>query len=134
MPDLAGIHHVKLPVSDAASSRCWYTRTLGLAVDIEFVEDGRLVGVALCDAGRTLSLALRTDPDRAASLRDFDPLALAVPTRLELERWRDHLDQLGETHGGIVQGHQGWALVGLRDPDGIEIRLYTQERHDQGGL
>ena len=33
---------------------------------------------------------------------------------------------LDERHGGIVTGHNGGAvLVGLHDPDGIEIRLYA---------
>jgi hypothetical protein len=31
-----------------------------------------------------------------------------------------------------MTGHQGWVLAGLHDPDGIEIRLYTIERHDEG--
>jgi hypothetical protein len=32
----------------------------------------------------------------------------------------------GEPHGGIVQGHKGGSvLVGLHDPDGIELRLYA---------
>lgn len=56
-----------------------------------------------------------------------------MSTREELERWRDQLDGLGEHHGGIVQGHQGWALIGLHDPDGTEIRLYALERHNNGG-
>lgn len=42
------------------------------------------------------------------------------------------LDALGQPHGGIVTGHQGWVLVGLHDPDGIEVRLYTIERHADG--
>lgn len=133
MTSLAGIHHVKLPVSDAAASRDWYQRTLGLELDIEFVEDGRLVGVALRDPGGTLCIALRADPERVAAMDGFDPVALGVSTREEIEHWRDRLDRLGEAHGGIVRGHQGWALIGLHDPDGIEIRLYTRERHDNGG-
>ncbi|MGH3982378.1 MAG: hypothetical protein ACRDST_06755 [Pseudonocardiaceae bacterium] len=43
------------------------------------------------------------------------------------------LDGLGEPHGGIVTGHAGWVLVGLHDPDGIEIRLYTLEEHNLEG-
>ena len=46
-----------------------------------------------------------------------------------LAGWRERLDGLGETHGGVVAGKEGWVLVGLQDPDGIEVRLYTLERH-----
>ena len=47
MPDLAPIHHVKIPVSDVRASSEWYLRVLGLEVAIEFTEDGELRGVAL---------------------------------------------------------------------------------------
>ena|SRR3712207_3305380 len=62
MPDLSGFHHVKLPVADLRRSRDWYTSVLGLRVEIEFVKDGVLRGLALTDAGGRLRLALRLDP------------------------------------------------------------------------
>lgn len=72
-----------------------------------------------------MQLAFRCDPDRAKALSGFDPIALGVPTRADLDQWLDRLASLGERHDGIVEGHRGSVLVGLRDPDGIEIRLYT---------
>lgn len=68
LPMLSGFHHVKLPVGDVVRSRDWYQAILGLAVDIEFVEDGVLMGVALRDPTGTVSLAARHDPQRAAAL------------------------------------------------------------------
>jgi catechol 2,3-dioxygenase-like lactoylglutathione lyase family enzyme len=125
MTELAGFHHVKLPVSDIERSREWYERVLGLTVDIEFVEDGTVQGLALVDAG-TVSIALRVDPARAAAMSGFDAMALAVPTRADIVRWQKRLDELGEPHAGIVTGHRGGSvLVGLHDPDGLEIRLYA---------
>jgi catechol 2,3-dioxygenase-like lactoylglutathione lyase family enzyme len=126
MPDLSGFHHVKLPVSDLSRSREWYTSVLGLTVEIEFVEDGVLRGVALAGTTGDLRLALRLDPVRAAALAGFDPVALLVPKREDVESWRDRLDDLGQSHGDVVTGHGGGSvLVGLHDPDGIEIRLYA---------
>src|SRR3954454_1455952 len=126
MPDLSGVHHVKLPVSDLDRSREWYTSVLGLRVEIEFVEDGELMGLALGDAAGRLRLALRLDPVRASALSGFDVLALEVPEREDVDAWRDLLDDLGQAHGGVVTGHKGGSvLVGLHDPDGIEIRLYA---------
>ncbi len=120
MPTMRGFHHVKLPVSDVAASRDWYQRVLGFRVDIEFVEDGVLMGVAIIDPTGTVSLALRRDPDRVAAWSGFDPIALAVPTRDEVQAWRQRLDDLDQPHGGVVTGHNGGSvLVGLRDPDGI---------------
>jgi catechol 2,3-dioxygenase-like lactoylglutathione lyase family enzyme len=126
MPDLSGFHHVKLPVTDLSRSRDWYTSVLGLHVEIEFVEDGVLRGLALADGSGRLRLALRLDPVRAAALEGFDPVALQVPERDDVKAWRARLDDLGQSHGGVVTGHKGGSvLVGLHDPDGIEIRLYA---------
>lgn len=123
---LSGFHHVKLPVSDVGRSRDWYVQVLGFTTDIEFVEDGVLMGVALARPDMPSGVALRHDPDRAKAMSGFDALALLVPTRDEVAAWKDRLDAAGVPHGGIVTGHRGGAvLVGLHDPDGIEVRLYA---------
>lgn len=126
MPELSGFHHVKLPVADLARSRRWYTSVLGLHVEIEFAEAGVVKGLALADAAGSLGLALREDPVRAAAVAGFDLVALRVPTREAVQTWKQRLDELGQPHGGVVTGHKGGSvLVGLHDPDGIEIRLYA---------
>ncbi|MCF6471490.1 VOC family protein [Nonomuraea sp. MG754425] len=125
---LGGFHHVKLPVASVHKSLEWYRRVLGLEVAIEFIEDGVLRGVALADADQTLMIALREEPGRAAGLSGFDPVALAVPTLPALHAWSDHLDALGVPHSGVSEGSVGWLIGGIADPDGIEIRLYTQQR------
>ena len=126
MPELSGFHHVKIPVADLARSRSWYSAVLDLHVTIEFTEDGVVRGLALADAAGSVSLALRHDPVRAAALAGFDLLAIRVPTRDGVREWVARLDSLGLSHGGIVTGHRGGSvLVGLHDPDGIEIRLYA---------
>jgi catechol 2,3-dioxygenase-like lactoylglutathione lyase family enzyme len=122
-----GVHHVKLPVSDLGRSRDWYGRVLGFEVVIEFVEDGEVHGLALRRDGCVAQIALRRDPARAAALAGFDALALLVPTRQDVHDWKASLDEVGEPHGGLVTGHGGGTvLVGLHDPDGIEIRLYAE--------
>jgi catechol 2,3-dioxygenase-like lactoylglutathione lyase family enzyme len=126
MGTLSGFHHVKLPVTDVFRSRDWYQRVLGFDVAMEFVEHGVVMGLALTDPGKSVSLAIRHDPGRAAALAGFDPIALLVPSRAAVHEWRERLDELGEPHGGIVTGHRGGSvLVGLHDPDGLEIRLYA---------
>jgi catechol 2,3-dioxygenase-like lactoylglutathione lyase family enzyme len=117
---------VKLPVSDLARTRDWYERVLGFVVDIEFVEEGVVTGLALTAPDRTVAVALRHDPARAAALSGFDVVSLRVPTREGVKEWRARLDELGERHGAMMTGYRGGTvLVGLRDPDGVEIRLYA---------
>ena len=126
MPELAPIHHIKIPVSDVRVSTQWYLRVLGLEVAIEFTEDGELRGVALKTTDGRTPIALRHDPERAAALAGFDLVALGVPTRAGVQAWVEHLAAIDQKHGGIVTGHNGGAiLIGLHDPDGIEIRLYA---------
>ena len=126
MTALSGFHHVKLPVSDLARTREWYERVLGFAVDVEFVEDGVVTSLALTDPDKTVAVALRHDPARATALTGFNPVSLRVPTREGVKEWRARLDELGERHGALMTGHRGGTvLVGLRDPDGVEIRLYA---------
>ncbi len=122
---ISGIHHVKLPVSDVRRSRDWYQRVLGFATVIEFLEDGEVAGVAIGHDGCQPQIALRHDPERARILAGFDAVALLVPTRDDVQRWSARLDDLGEPHD-LVEGHHGGSVVvGLHDPDGIEIRLYA---------
>ena len=124
-PRLCGVHHVKLPVTDVQASRDWYCRVLGFQPELDFVEDGTLMGVGLSHPGG-LRLGLRCDRDRIAALAGFDPLALAVPGRAEFDAWLAHLDALGVPHGPVMHGHQG-DVVAVHDPDGIQIRLYTTD-------
>jgi catechol 2,3-dioxygenase-like lactoylglutathione lyase family enzyme len=70
MAVLSGFHHVKMPVADVARSRDWYQRVLGFEQELEFVEDGVLMGLAMRDPGGTARLAARHDPARAAALAD----------------------------------------------------------------
>jgi catechol 2,3-dioxygenase-like lactoylglutathione lyase family enzyme len=122
---LVGIHHVKLPVSDLVRSRAWYGDVLGFETALEFVEDGEVRGVALHRDGCQPQIALRQDPERARAWSGFDPVALLVPDRESVDRWSAALHEQGEPHD-VVRGHLGGAvLVGLHDPDGIEIRLYA---------
>ena len=125
-PEVCGVHHVKLPVRDPAVSRDWYVRMLGFEQEIEFVEEGTLMGVALRDPRSGLRFAVRREPERAEALEGFDPVALAVTTRAELDAWVAYLEAQGVEHGPVMSGQIGW-VVGFHDPDGIEIRLYTLE-------
>jgi catechol 2,3-dioxygenase-like lactoylglutathione lyase family enzyme len=128
-PALAGIHHLKLPVSDLASSREWYQSRLGYQVELEFVEQGRLMGYALSHPNGGPPLALRLNPERARAAAGFDYFAIGVPGREEIDRLAARLTALGERHAGVHWATIGWILPELHDPDGHEVRFYTHQRH-----
>ena len=132
MPDapvLAGIHHVKLPVTDLARSREWYQSRLGYQVQLEFVEQGRLMGYTLAHPNGGPQLALRLNPERARAAAGFDYFAIGVPDREAIDRLAARLTGLGEQHAGVHWASIGWILPHLHDPDGHEIRFYTVTHH-----
>ena len=129
VPRLDGVHHLKLPVSDLARSREWYQSRLGYRSHIEFVEEGRLMGVALSHPDGGPELALRLDPVRAATVAGFDYFSIGVPSEQELRELAARLTALGEEHGGVHRTSIGWILPYTHDPDGHEVRFYTTQQH-----
>ncbi len=131
VPALAGIHHLKLPVSDLARSADWYQSRLGYRVAAEFVEQGTLMGYAMSHPAGGPDLALRLDADRARAAAGFDYFAIGVPSREEIDKLAARLTALGEEHAGVHWASIGWILPLLHDPDGHEVRFYTMEHHLQ---
>ncbi len=129
IPTLAGVHHLKLPVTDLDRSIQWYADRLGYRVVIEFRQHGRRAGVTMVhpDGGPWLALVL--DPDKARASAGFDYFAIGVPDRARLGQLADHLTGLGEPHGGLHFATIGWILPLLHDPDGHEVRFYSMESH-----
>jgi catechol 2,3-dioxygenase-like lactoylglutathione lyase family enzyme len=120
---VTGIHHLKIPVSDLARSRAWYTRALGMTVEFEFPDgDGVVRGVAGRVSG--IPVALRENPEAAKGISGFDPICFSIADRAAAEAWVEHLAQAGADHSPITQATTGW-MIQVRDPDGIEIRLYS---------
>jgi len=130
-PALAGIHHLKLPVTDLSRSREWYRSRLGYQVQAEFVEQGTLMGYALAHPNGGPPLALRLDPDRARAAAGFDYFAIGVPDKEAIDRLAGRLSDLGERHAGVHWASIGWILPDLHDPDGHEVRFYTHQHHTE---
>lgn len=128
-PELAGIHHIKLPVRDLARSREWYESRLGYTTIIEFVEHGKLMGVGMRHPNGGPEIALRLDPARADAAAGFDYFAIGVTSLEAIENLAAHLTALGEAHAGVHLATIGWILPGLLDPDGYEVRFYTTTNH-----
>jgi catechol 2,3-dioxygenase-like lactoylglutathione lyase family enzyme len=104
-PELAGIHHVKLPVTDLARACEWYKTRLGYRVQIEFVEEGQRMGYVLEHPNGGPLLGLRLDPERARASAGFDYFAIGVPGRQTIEQLAARLTALGEPHAAT---HTHW--------------------------
>ena len=133
IPRLAGVHHLKLPVSDLDRSRQWYESRLGYKTVTEFREEGRLMGLVMEHPDGGPAFALRLDPERAQAAAGFDYFSIGVPDKESIESLAAWLTDLGETHAGVHFATIGWILPMLHDPDGHEVRFYTIQQHTQPG-
>lgn len=132
---LRGVFAVKLPVSDLNASRAWYERVFGFAVEFEFPDEDEVVrGVAGHLPGVSTYIGLREEPAVVAAVSGFNLLNLAVDDLGAVEAWAKHLDEVGVEHSPVIDATVGWMIV-LHDPDGIELHIYSQQRHgmDQTG-
>ena len=129
-PTLAGIHHVKIPVTDLDRSVSWYDEVFGFRTTLEFPEgDGVVRGVAgeMAGLGR-VQVTFRVNPAAAEGCRGFDPISWGVEDKADIERWAAHLDELGIDHSPVIEASAGWLLV-FDDPDGLQIHLYSWAEH-----
>jgi catechol 2,3-dioxygenase-like lactoylglutathione lyase family enzyme len=120
---------VKLPVTDLSRSREWYESRLGYQLQMEFVEQGRLMGYALAHPNGGPQLGLRLSPERARAAAGFDYFAIGVPDKEAIDQLAARLTTLGEQHAGVHWASIGWILPELHDPDGHEVRFYTVVHH-----
>lgn len=130
VPQLAGIHHVKIPVTDLSRSLEWYGRVFGFQTTHEFPEaDGVVLGAAgvMPGLGDTM-VGFRVNTEAARGCEGFDPVGFAVTDRTDLVAWAAHLDALSVPHSPVIEASIGWLLV-FNDPDGLELHLYTWAQH-----
>ena len=130
VPALAGVHHLKLPVTDLARSREWYRSRLGYELLAEMVEQVLLMGLALADPTAGPGWACGSIPNAHRRPPDSTTSPSACPTRGHRRARRPATAQ-GQQHGDVHWASIGWILPLLHDPDGHEVRFYTQQHHTE---
>lgn len=109
-PALAGIHHLKLPVTNLATALEWYRSHLGYQVEMEFVEKGELMGYAMAHPNGGPRFGLRLDPERARAAAGFDYLCFGVPGKAAVDDLASRLTAQNETRVGVHWATIGWIL------------------------
>jgi catechol 2,3-dioxygenase-like lactoylglutathione lyase family enzyme len=124
-PVVAGLHHLKLPVSDLDGSLDFYQRVFAAQhlPQFDHIDDsGARYAVIIAIPGLSTPLELRWAPGGATAMRGCDPINLAAESAESLQAWARHLDLLDVEHSSVIHGGAGHLLV-LADPDGIYIRI-----------
>jgi catechol 2,3-dioxygenase-like lactoylglutathione lyase family enzyme len=121
--DLAGVHHVTLPVANVARSRDWYGRAFGLVVPHE-ATGGDAGEATLAHPSGSIKVVLREDPRRAEALAGFNVIAFTVATVGDLDAFVARLDAEGVAHDAPMASSSGMT-VDVVDPDGLVVQLTT---------
>jgi catechol-2,3-dioxygenase len=129
MTTFPALTHVALTVRDLGVSVPWYEALLGAkAVLDEDTEPNMHHTVYLMGGGTLLGLHQHQTRPSSARFSEFDVgldhIAFGCANRAELQQWANRLDEMGITHGGIVDAHYG-SGVSFRDPDGIALEFFA---------
>ena len=110
MPELQGVGHVALTVTDPKQSADFYNRLFD-AQTVLTVEDD--IGPLTICASPAMMFGFRTHPSTGEADR-FDParvgldhLGFHVADRQQLEAWRVRLDEQGVANSGIIEDENG---------------------------
>jgi catechol 2,3-dioxygenase-like lactoylglutathione lyase family enzyme len=130
MPEITGISHVALTVSDLDASTAWYERLLDAQTVMRMGEPGdqlRTNGL-LTPGGVFFALNQHTSTPREDRFSEFriglDHLSFGCADRSAVEAWQAKLEQLGISHSGITDAGYAHVLV-FRDPDNIQVEFFA---------
>ncbi len=127
MAEFPAVHHVALTVTDLESSARWYERLLDSKPVLD-EEAGGFYHKVYALGGTLFGLHSHSATDASDRHSEFRPgldhVSFGVANRAELEQWEKRLDELGISHGGIVDAHYGSGLS-FRDPDNITLELFA---------
>ena len=128
-PAFPSLTHVAVTVRDLAVSAPWYRELIGADPVVDEDTDGGFHHVVFALPNGTLfGLHQHTVGGADQPFSEFraglDHVAFGCASRSELEKWVERLDELGITHGGIVDAHYGSGLS-FRDPDGIALEFFA---------
>jgi glyoxylase I family protein len=126
--EFPALAHVAVTVSDLDRSVAWYEALFGSKPVLD--EDTGPFRHVVWAVGAGNLVGLHQFPDLTSTDRfeerrpGLDHVAFACASRADLEKWAAKLDDLGITHGGIVDASYG-SGVSFRDPDNIALEFFA---------
>jgi catechol-2,3-dioxygenase len=133
MPEITGIAHVELSVSDLDTSVAWYSRLLDAPETFRAADDRqRLVAAAIREpkSGLVLAFTQHLEPVEGAFTprrHGLDHVSFAVASEAELDAWSRHLDELAVPHSPVRDYGYAFAIT-FSDPDGIALEFFVTKR------
>lgn len=132
MPSITGFHHASFTVSDREKSILWYQEVLGFERHSEVeAKTFRRTRMRHPDSGITVTLTQH----EAGSRGQFDErrigldhLALAVRDLDDLKAWKRRFEERGVDHSEIKETGPGASMITLRDPDNIQLEVFSTPR------
>lgn len=125
----AALNHVAVTVADIEVSGPWYRALIGAdPVLDEHTDAGYRHVVWALDGGALFGIHQHDSTIEPGEFTEFraglDHVGFGRASRAELEQWARRLDDLGVTHGGVVDADYGSGLS-FRDPDGIALEFFA---------
>lgn len=127
MPEIQGVNHIALTVTNVQRSLAWYEKVLGVQKVMEdkgagFERAVTMVGPLII--GLTTHDATAPD-DRFSEFRvGLDHVGFACANKAAVEEWAAHLDSAGVAHSGVIDSGYGLHL-NFRDPDNNALELFS---------
>ena len=133
-PNITGVHHVSLTVTDIDDSLAWYKKVFPVEqVDYKFnhlhrEETGYGILLVVKPSNVVIALHDNTGNQHEGFLESrtgLDHVSFLVENRAELEAWMAKLDRLGISHTPIRDEQEPfvYSTVVFRDPDNIQLEV-----------
>jgi pyridoxamine 5'-phosphate oxidase family protein len=124
-----GLHHVAVSITDLHRSVEWYTRVLG-CTHVTDLPTATFDATVLSIAGGPLIKLMQHHATHDGAFDErrvgLDHIAFTVPDPEGVDAWAARLDTQGVEHSGVKNGAlPGSRLVVFRDPDGIQLEIYS---------
>jgi glyoxylase I family protein len=128
VPELSGINHIAITVTDLDRSRAWYQEVFGMTTLMEDTHpDGTGYFVLLGNSAISVLVGLHAHPANpgepfSESKTGLDHVGFTVASHTELEAWEARLTELGVAHSP-VNDQPNYSVVVFRDPDNVQLEF-----------